>query len=285
MSLQVLKVFTDGASRGNPGEAGIGVVIYRDKESETLVEIGEYIGVTTNNVAEYTALIRGLQAAGKLGAQKVEVYADSELMIKQMNGQYKVKNEGLRPLYQQAKALSREFAGCTFTHIPREKNKQADQLANRGIENKGKKAVEQGSLVTDPGLFENIFPEARGTTGQNFRRDDQLSAVWVEESETQVRSWVRVAPGISRENLAVGEKMMLVKVYFKKGASVPRHSHPHEQSSYIVQGKLFYKIGDEELVLEKGESLIIPGGVEHEAVALEDTVDVNTFVPVREDYL
>ncbi|MHB8170910.1 MAG: reverse transcriptase-like protein [Thermincolia bacterium] len=283
--MQVLKVFTDGASRGNPGEAGIGVAIY-GQDSEILVEIGEYIGVATNNVAEYTAMIRGLQAAKKLGGGKVEIYADSELMIKQMKGLYKVKNEGLQPLYRQAQALCQELDGCTFTHVPREKNKRADALANKGIDNKGKKgAVQQVALEEDQGLFENVFPEARGTTGNNFRRDEKLSVAWVEESETEVRSWVRVAPGISREILAVGEKMMLVKFNFKKGALVARHSHPHEQSSYIVQGKLLYKIGDEELVLEKGEGIIIPGGVEHEAVALEDTVDVNTFVPVREDFL
>ncbi len=278
----VVRIYTDGASRGNPGEAGIGVAIY-GQDNETLVELGEYIGVATNNVAEYTALIRGLQAAKKLGANKVEVYADSELMIKQMKGQYKVKNEGLQPLYQQARALFLEFASCTFTHVPREKNKRADALANQGIDNKGKKGIGQPvSHGEGQGLFANVFPETKGTTG---RRDDKLSTAWVEETETEVRNWVRVAPGISRETLAVGEKMMLVKFHFKKGALVPRHSHPHEQSSYIVQGKLLYKIGDEEMVLEKGESLIIPGGVEHEAVALEDTVDVNTFVPIREDYL
>jgi len=284
--LQVFKIYTDGASRGNPGEAGVGVAIYDEKDNRTLVEIGEYIGVTTNNVAEYTALIRGLQAATKMHNGKIEIYADSELMIKQMKGEYKVKNEGLRPLYQQARALVAEFAACSFNHIPREKNKRADQLANQGIDNKGKKASAAAVSSTDEqGLFENIFPEARGTTGGNFRRDDNLSLVWVEESETEARSWVKVAPGINRETLAVGEKIMLVKFYFKKGSEIPLHSHPHEQSSYIVQGKLMYCIDGEEYILEKGESLIIPAGAEHQAVALEDTIDVNTFAPVREDYL
>lgn len=125
-------VYTDGASRGNPGHAGIGVVLY-DEEGNIIKEIFDYIGQTTNNIAEYKALIAGLNEALEMGYDEIEFYADSELMIKQINGLYKVKNEGIKPLYKQVCELLKEFQSYTATHIPREKNKRADELANEGI--------------------------------------------------------------------------------------------------------------------------------------------------------
>lgn len=127
-----LIIYTDGGSRGNPGPAGIGVAIY---DKDILVgEIGEYIGEATNNVAEYKALVRGLEECRRLGAARVKVFADSELLVKQINGQYKVKNEGLFPLYQEAYFLSKGFDNFSIAHIKREKNKIADALANRGMD-------------------------------------------------------------------------------------------------------------------------------------------------------
>jgi ribonuclease HI len=125
-------IYTDGAARGNPGPAGIGVVI--KSEGETLLEVSDYIGKTTNNVAEYMALIRGLEEAIDLGHKSVEVYADSELLIKQINGEYKVKNEGLLPLYLHLKSLIKKFNHFDISHTPREANIHADKLANKGID-------------------------------------------------------------------------------------------------------------------------------------------------------
>jgi len=96
---------------------------------------------------------------------------------------------------------------------------------------------------------------------------------------------VPVAEGIYRETLAHGASLMVVRFTFRKGASVPRHRHPHEQSSYIVQGCLRYTIEDREVVLRPGDSLVVPANAEHSAVALEDTVDLNSFTPLRTDYL
>lgn len=96
---------------------------------------------------------------------------------------------------------------------------------------------------------------------------------------------VQISPGITREVLAVGQNLMVVKFAFEKGASVPAHRHLHEQSSYIVKGRLKYTIEDKETILEAGQSLVVPPDVEHWAVALEETVDVNSFSPIREDYL
>lgn len=128
-------IHTDGASRGNPGEAGIGVTI-STTDGQKIAEISEYLGITTNNIAEYKALIRGLEEALLSGATEVEVYTDSELMARQINGQYKVKNEGLLPLYGEAKKLLGQFGSAKVTHVRRELNKAADKLANLAIDAK-----------------------------------------------------------------------------------------------------------------------------------------------------
>ncbi len=133
MNYSKIKIFTDGASRGNPGEAGGGVVI-TDENGRTIVEQSCYLGCKTNNAAEYLAFIQGLKQGLAIGAVEASVYLDSELVVKQMKGKYKVRNEGLKPLYETALEFSRKFKRFTISHIPREENKGADKLANRAIE-------------------------------------------------------------------------------------------------------------------------------------------------------
>lgn len=120
------KLYCDGASRGNPGEAGIGCVIFFNGQKR---EISEYIGKTTNNVAEYTALIKGLEEALRLGIEEIEVYSDSELLIRQLKGIYKVRNQGLMSLYEKVLDLLRKFNNFTLNHIGRQENTLADNLA------------------------------------------------------------------------------------------------------------------------------------------------------------
>lgn len=127
-----VQIFTDGAARGNPGPAGIGVVIRND--AKVLSQVSDFIGKTTNNVAEYMAFIRGLEEALDMGEKNIEVFSDSELLVKQINGEYKVKNQGLAPLFHHAKSLTRKFKHCRVYHTAREENKQADKLANKGID-------------------------------------------------------------------------------------------------------------------------------------------------------
>ena len=129
-----LTIFTDGASRNNPGEAGAGVLIFR--ENKPIAELARYLGTTTNNIAEYTAAIMGMEHAVKLGASSVRLFADSELLVKQLNGQYKVKNEGLKPLYQKVKDLIAKIGTVEVQYIPRARNKEADALANKAIDEK-----------------------------------------------------------------------------------------------------------------------------------------------------
>ena len=129
-----LTMFTDGASRNNPGEAGAGIFILRD--GKPVDKIARYLGTTTNNIAEYQAAIIGLEQFVKLGSSMVRLHADSELMVKQLNGQYKVKNEGLKPLHARVKELIAKIGTVEVQYIPREKNKEADALANQAIDEK-----------------------------------------------------------------------------------------------------------------------------------------------------
>src|SRR5271155_5215285 len=127
----------DGGSRGNPGPAGIGVVLL-DEKKRPIYELGEFLGNRTSNFAEYTALIRGLSAAKVLKAAKVSVKADSELVVRQINGIYKVKSPDLLPLYRQAIALMEQIGNVTVTHVYREGNTRADELANMAMDRMGK---------------------------------------------------------------------------------------------------------------------------------------------------
>jgi ribonuclease HI len=126
-----LVIYIDGASLGNPGPSGIGVVVENEKR-ETICEYGEYIGEGTNNQAEYHSAIFALQLAGKWGARAVEIYTDSELLARQLQGVYKVKNPILSRLHQRIKELYKQFQFVKVIHIPRERNMRADLLSKSG---------------------------------------------------------------------------------------------------------------------------------------------------------
>ena len=126
-----LKIYTDGGARGNPGPAGIGVVILDGKKK--IKELKKYIGVATNNVAEYTAVIYALQAALMEKADEVELNLDSELVAQQLEGEYKVKNLNIKPLFEQTLHLISGFKKFSIKQIPREENKDADKLVNKAI--------------------------------------------------------------------------------------------------------------------------------------------------------
>lgn len=123
----------DGASRGNPGRAGAGAVI-KDLDGNVIRELKEYLGIATNNTAEYKALLLALTAVTEMGIKNVKVFADSELMVKQLNGVYKVKSEDLKPLYTKAIVLSKGFDSFEISHVYRENNSLADSLANEAID-------------------------------------------------------------------------------------------------------------------------------------------------------
>jgi ribonuclease HI len=126
-------LFADGGSRGNPGPAASGAVLF-DEHGAVLREVGTYLGVATNNVAEWTGLLTGLEAAIDLGVTELHVRLDSELVVKQISGAYRVKHEGLIPLHAKAKVLLRQFARTDVRHVPRKQNAEADALVNRVLD-------------------------------------------------------------------------------------------------------------------------------------------------------
>jgi ribonuclease HI len=123
----------DGAARGNPGPAGAGAVVVAE-DGTVLAEVAEGLGETTNNVAEYTAAIRGLEEAERLGADIVVLRSDSLLLVNQLTGRYRVKTAHLQPLHQRVRELAGRFRRVTFEHVPRERNVEADRLANLGVD-------------------------------------------------------------------------------------------------------------------------------------------------------
>lgn len=126
-------LFADGGSRGNPGPAASAAVLLAPG-GELVEEIGAYLGVATNNVAEWTALLLGLEAASKRGIRHLNVRLDSELVVKQLRGEYRVKHAGLQPLHQRAVRLLRGFESVDIAHVPREQNVMADRLVNRVLD-------------------------------------------------------------------------------------------------------------------------------------------------------
>jgi ribonuclease HI len=133
VSVAKLVVHVDGGARGNPGPAAVGVVV-SDPDGAVLAELGERIGVATNNVAEYRALLRGLEKARELGAREIQIVNDSELVARQLTGAYRVKHEAMKPLYLEAMAALRAFDRWRVRTVPRAQNERADALVNQALD-------------------------------------------------------------------------------------------------------------------------------------------------------
>ena len=132
MKIKRVVIFTDGVSQGNPGPVAIGATI-KDEQGSLITSISQGIGRATNNQAEYRAIIAALENAISLGANQVEMRSDSELVVRQINGQYRVKKASLKPLYQKVKRLQSQLEAFTITHIRRQQNREANNLANMAL--------------------------------------------------------------------------------------------------------------------------------------------------------
>jgi ribonuclease HI len=128
-------LFSDGGSRGNPGPAGAGFALFDEKNTEIFAG-KKFLGIATNNVAEYNALILGIEKAIEMGGKNLSCFLDSELIVKQLNGEYRVKHPDMKPLFAQVQTLKNHFQSVSFTHVRREKNKRADELANHAMDSK-----------------------------------------------------------------------------------------------------------------------------------------------------
>ena len=128
-----LRLYSDGAARGNPGPSGAGAVLI-EPGGQVVAKLGKFLGTHTNNYAEYMGLLIGLKHAKSLGAKEIEVFADSELLIRQLGGRYQVKSPSLRPLYEEAVKLLNDFSRVKLVHVPRAMNAAADEMSNRAID-------------------------------------------------------------------------------------------------------------------------------------------------------
>lgn len=180
----------DGAARGNPGPAAYAVVLARP--GGPVVEEAAPIGTATNNVAEYTALVQGLTLAAKLGVKELAVFSDSELLVKQMNGEYRVKHPDLLGLYQEAKRLIARFERVTLSHVRREQNKRADEIGNEALDGRPRRRGEPPPPPLPPKPTRAGKPPA-GFVGDATVRDDAL-AILLSAAQTWASKGVAAVP-------------------------------------------------------------------------------------------
>jgi ribonuclease HI len=180
----------DGAARGNPGPAAYAVVLARP--GKPVVEEAAPIGTATNNVAEYTALVEGLALASELGVKDLAVFSDSELLVKQMNGEYRVKNPDLLDLYQEAKRLIARFERVTLTHVRREQNKRADEIGNEALDGRPRRRGEPPPPPLPPKSSRVGKPPA-AVVSDAAVRDDAL-AILLSAAQTWAAKGVAAVP-------------------------------------------------------------------------------------------
>lgn len=193
------KIAVDGASLGNPGPAGIGVVIF-DYAGNIVKEISEPIGLATNNIAEYSALVRGLSEALADGFTDVEIQTDSELMARQVNGAYKVKNSNILPLYETAMKLLREFKSATVIHVTRDKNKRADILATEGA---AKSKIKAPSVAA--GMRENGTSSAKVVENTSTRPETTVGRAMIQRLPVRTSTRIEFVDITSEVQRAVQE--------------------------------------------------------------------------------
>jgi ribonuclease HI len=159
-----LHLFSDGGSRGNPGQAAIAAILEDPLKGEVLQQHAERIGVETNNVAEYRALIEGLKMAKRFQPARLICHLDSELVVRQLNGQYQVKMETLKPFFQEIQSLAEDFNDVVFTHIPREDNYRADALVNKVLDELKQGSAARG-IPAKPNSQPSLFRPGREQNG------------------------------------------------------------------------------------------------------------------------
>lgn len=186
MPLDNLHIHIDGGSRGNPGPSAAGVV-FRDADKDlTLYEAGHWIGRATNNFAEYTALLTAVKLALPLKPRQTLIHSDSELMVKQINGEYRVKSADLKPLHAQALALLRQLGSWKIKHVYREKNARADELAN--------KSMDAGRTIIDSPLVNLDAPNAAAPTTANTEKNTPIPALFEPAENARAAAPKNTAP-------------------------------------------------------------------------------------------
>jgi len=240
----VFVIHTDGGARGNPGPAAIGVVLEQMTAGGQLVaveDIAEVIGVATNNVAEYRALIRGLEEARRRGGDEVRCFLDSLLVVEQMKGRYQVRSADLRGLHDQARALAAGFRETTFTHVPREQNAGADRLVNQALD--ATAGLKPAELAPAPAPAPAPTPPA-GATG--WRPLDRPGSRGVE----------------ARLLLREGDRAIAL-LRLAPGASIDEHAADTDTRVVCLEGEGHASSGSGQAAVRAGDVLRWPRGEPH----------------------
>ncbi|MEV4106397.1 bifunctional RNase H/acid phosphatase [Nonomuraea sp. NPDC049695] len=262
----------DGGSRGNPGPAGYGAVVKDASDGQVLAEAAEAIGVTTNNVAEYRGLIAGLQAALRLGGEgaSVAVRMDSKLVVEQMAGRWKIKNEGLRPLAMEAGSLVRRLRVTEWTWIPRERNKHADRLANEAMDAAAKGLTWKAGGTTEPGALGDT-PARSGASG--------AEGPAVKASGATARSAAASPPRVAQQTDLLDAGSAISEISAPAASIAAAQQRTGKGTGWrpptrVATSLLLLRHGETELSLERrfsgrGEVELTPNGLAQAAAAAE----------------
>jgi omega-amidase len=245
---QSLLINVDGGSRGNPGPSGCGVVIRDAASKDVLYEAGLFLGRATNNVAEYSGLLAGLQVADQCGATAVIVISDSELLVRQMTGKYRVKSPNLLEIYAQACELAGKFSKCSFRHVMREDNTQADELANLAMDRKRNivrtdnlSQVSQSAKKEKASTCDQAPPLPFGSAaGQPKIFCVQFDIVW----EDKAANFAKVSAMLAGESIAPGSLIALPEMFatgFDLNVDVAAQSRQRESELFLSQLAVKYK--------------------------------------------
>lgn len=233
---------TDGGSRGNPGPAAAGVVL-SEPNGRTVLGKGFYLGRTTNNVAEYQGLLHGLDEAARLGATELDVFCDSELIVKQVNGHYRVKNAGLKPLHQEVAERIRDFARVKVQHVYRSDNAEADDLVNRALD--AQADVDHAAGESDSSTDEKVTPNAGDiTVGATVNLREHIEF----KSDGAVRKLLCEMDRVRTEMLCLRDQQRCAVTIEAGPATVT-----------IMRGRGTFKAGSRDNAVYAGQWLQFPG--------------------------
>jgi ribonuclease HI/quercetin dioxygenase-like cupin family protein len=274
--MSTFNIQIDGVARKNHGVAGIGIVITRER-GQTVTEWGRYLGISTHNAADYMALIEALEQAVKRRVTKVITYTDSKLLLRQVIGQYRVRNKTLKALAERVDALAGKLKHFEINYINKQANKKARQLAEEAIAGGIAALLKPGETVS-PALPEqaelSVGVPAPSEPGEPLPIGAPAEPVEVAAEAVEGVNW-RV--------LAFTPKIMLVQFNYKKGAKIPVHRHIHEQAVYIIKGRVKYTLAGKEVVLTPGLGIAIQGNSDHGLEAERDSIEITTYAPMRGD--
>ncbi|MCD6501376.1 IMP dehydrogenase [bacterium] len=269
-------LYTDGASRGNPGHSAIGVVAL-SADGRKIEQISRYIGRATNNIAEYSALIAALELAVKLSAKRIEIRSDSLLLVRQMNGRYRVKSPKLRGLWERANELSAHFERCVFKHIPRTKNVEADKLANEALDSALKIKTGKRTKKQEPNMEKGKIPDSPSYSFDDILILPSYSDVLPHDVDLRMRLCEGITlniPVLSAAMDTVTEsKMAIALAQLGALGVIHRNMSPQRQASEITAVKRA------ESVLIRDPITIPPSITVREAVGIMDKNNI-TGLPV-----